>query len=98
MRAQPVTADPNDMWGLLLYSMRYAMGRSSYAPGEAVDLVLRYADALETHQLQQIADEIDDHLKLFGEHSARQYKQPADILRDLQTGAAKMREAARARK
>jgi hypothetical protein len=54
----PVTVSPADAWGLILYSVRYALGRRTYAADDAGNYVLRYQDALETWQLAQIVREI----------------------------------------
>jgi hypothetical protein len=55
---RPVTVSPADAWGMVLYSVRYALGRRTYAVDDVCEYVLRYQDALETWQLQQIVGEI----------------------------------------
>lgn len=51
-------ARPDDIWTLVLCTLRYAMGRRSYITGLACDLVRRYARLLTQEQLAQIATEI----------------------------------------
>jgi hypothetical protein len=92
---QPVTITPREAWALLLYSVRYALNRESYAVSESIDLVLRYRDALTNRQLEQIAQEIDEHLER--QRSGFMRKQPDDIIRTLSIGAANIREAAQSR-
>lgn len=48
----------NDLWVLLLCSLRYAMGRASYVTGEVANLVWRYRNHLTQPQRAQIAGEI----------------------------------------
>lgn len=51
--------DHKDLWMLLLSTVRYSMGRSTYMTSYAVDLVCRYEQSLQTAQLMQIAEEIE---------------------------------------
>jgi len=53
---------PDTLWGMILYSVRYAMGRRSCAPGEACDWVRGYQDYLTPHQVEQIAREVNEEL------------------------------------
>jgi hypothetical protein len=76
-----------DLWGLLLYSIRYALGRQTYAVDDALEYVLRYGAALEAWQLEQIAKEIDEHM-------ARSPHEPRDIRGAWERGAARIREMA----
>lgn len=92
---QPVTVTPHDAWALLLYSVRYALNRQSYAVSESIDLVLRYSSALTKRQLEQIAQEIDEHLER--QRKGFMMRQPEDIIRTLTIGAANIREAAKSR-
>jgi hypothetical protein len=52
----PVPLD--DFWHLVLQSVRYCMGRMSYAVGVCCDMVRSYAKHLKPHQVAQIAREI----------------------------------------
>jgi hypothetical protein len=47
-----------DLWVLLLCSLRYAMGRASYVTGEVADMIRRYKSHLTAPQRAQIAGEI----------------------------------------
>ena len=51
-----------DMWPLLLQSVRYAMGRQSYAVGECCRMVRMYAGHLTAGQVAQIGREIAEGL------------------------------------
>jgi hypothetical protein len=55
-RSIPLT--PDAAWPLLLYSVRYAVGRRSTAPSTTVDLVRRYWRLLLPEQVAQIVREI----------------------------------------
>jgi hypothetical protein len=92
---RPVTVTPHDAWGLLLYSVRYALNRETYAVSESIDLVLRYRDALTKRQLEQIAQEIEEHLDR--QRSGFMRKQPDDIINTLSIGARNIREVANQR-
>jgi hypothetical protein len=54
--------DDNDLWVLLMSTIRYAMGRRSYITGLAPDLVIKYWDGLDSGQLKQIAREIREEI------------------------------------
>lgn len=49
---------PQDMWVMLLSTVRYSMGRRTYMSSLAGDLLFRYEKYLTTQQLIQVADEI----------------------------------------
>lgn len=53
----------NELWGMLLYSMRYAFGRRSYAVGEVCDWIRAYQQLLTTERLEQIAREVNEELE-----------------------------------
>ena len=53
-----------DLFFLVLGYVRYAMGRMSTAPSTAQDLVARYGSHLSDHQLKQVADEIEEQVRL----------------------------------
>ena len=55
---------PNTMWCLLLYTVRYAMGRMSSAPSDAADWVRRYRKHLTAGQIEQIAEEVATELRI----------------------------------
>jgi hypothetical protein len=52
-----------DLFTLLLCTVRYSMGRCTYMSSLAPDLVLRYGKQLERRHLVQIADEIEKELQ-----------------------------------
>jgi hypothetical protein len=64
-----IQVDTADMWPLLINSVRYAIGRASYAPAEVADLVRKYGAALKSWQRQQIAQEIGEEIR-FGKRIA----------------------------
>lgn len=53
----------NDLWFMLLSTVRYSMGRCSYAPSYAVELVDRYRAHLAPEQLDQIYREVETELE-----------------------------------
>lgn len=55
---------PNTMWCLLLYTVRYAMGRMSSAPSDAADWVRQYRKHLTAQQIEQIAEEVETELRV----------------------------------
>lgn len=55
-------ASDNDMWILLLSTVRYSMGRQTYMSSLAWELVDTYNQALTDDQLRQIIVEIQDAL------------------------------------
>jgi hypothetical protein len=55
---------PVDMWWFLLTSMRYSLGRESYAASLTADLIRRYGRYLTDQQVKQIAREIRDDLHM----------------------------------
>lgn len=60
-----VKVAPLDMWTLLLSTIRYSMGRSSYITDTAPKLVIQYASALRASQLEQIAREIEEEIAVY---------------------------------
>lgn len=53
-----------DIWPLLLCTIRYAMGRSSYIVGDACDYYRRYRARLTAYQRKQIGREIAEAIAL----------------------------------
>ena len=51
------------MWSLLLYSVRYAMGRQTGAPSDVADWVRAYRSSLTDWQIKQIAEEVAEELQ-----------------------------------
>lgn len=58
-----VSIAPNTLWLLLLYSMRYALGRMSSAPSDVADRIRVYSKHLEPSQVAQIANEVEEALR-----------------------------------
>lgn len=56
------TVDPETLWCLLLYTMRYALGRASSAPSDAANWIRRYRHYLKPWQVEQIAKEVEEEL------------------------------------
>lgn len=52
-----------DLWFMLLSTIRYSLGRTSYAPSYAMELTLRYRNELEPEQVKQLCDEVRDWLR-----------------------------------
>lgn len=48
----------SDLWVMLMATIRYALGRRSYMPGVAIDLVQKYKAALTAQQKAQVKEEI----------------------------------------
>jgi len=59
------SVDPNTMWCLLLYSMRYSMGRTSSSPSDVSNWIRRYRKYLSPRQIEQIAEEIETELQIY---------------------------------
>ncbi len=59
----------NDIWVMLLSTIRYSMGRMSYMPSYCVDLYHSYKKALTKEQRLQIAEEINQELKIAESHN-----------------------------
>ena len=55
---------PNTMWCLLLYSMRYALGRMSSSPSDVSDWIRAYRKHLDPWQVKQIAEEAEAELQI----------------------------------
>lgn len=62
---RPVEVLPDDLWFMLLSTVRYSFGRASYAPEYARELIHRYEDALTAGQLIQIMDEVNRELRMY---------------------------------
>lgn len=58
------TIDKNDMWILLMSTIRYSMGRRTYMSSLAGELVVKYKNYLTKQQLIQIMEEIRKELRL----------------------------------
>ena len=58
------SVDSNTLWCLLLYSMRYALGRMSSSPSDVSDWIRRYRKHLTPRQIEQIAEEVETELQL----------------------------------
>jgi len=63
-----VSIEPNTLWCLLLYSMRYALGRMSSSPSDVSDWIRAYRKHLSPQQIEQIAEEVETELR----HAERQ--------------------------
>ena len=53
------------MWTFLLSTVRYSLGRSTYMTSHAPELVAKYHEYLEDHQLRQVEREIVQELRRF---------------------------------
>jgi hypothetical protein len=54
---QPVDVD--DLRSLIIYSVRYAMGRQSYAPSEVQAIARKHRSVMRPHELRRMAYDID---------------------------------------
>lgn len=62
LRARDV--DDRELWLMLLSTVRYAMGRSSYITSTAADLVRQFRSRLTAERVQQIAREVQKDLEI----------------------------------
>ena len=53
-----------DLWPLLLSTIRHAMGRRSYLPGYVQEMVQNYSSHLSDAQLKQMQQEVEDELRI----------------------------------
>lgn len=63
----PMAPGPEDLWVMLLSTIRYSLGRQTYMTSFAPELVLKYSYHLTVNQLLQVAREIQEYLDLHGE-------------------------------
>ena len=67
-RSQPSEAIPTpqsqDMWIMLLSTVRYSMGRRTYMSSVAPELVIKYRYYLQLSRVKQIRDEVQKELEL----------------------------------
>ena len=54
---------PDDLWTMLLSTVRYAMGRQTYIVGLTCDMVRRYGGSLTFEQTAQIGREIREEVE-----------------------------------
>lgn len=64
MPKQDTRVGTADLWVMLLSTIRYSMGRSTYMPSYCAELYERFKKFLETHHRHQIAREIEEELRL----------------------------------
>lgn len=84
---------PQDLWVLLLSTIRYSFGRQTYMTSLAWELVVQYHEAMSSGQLRQICREIMN--------EARMYRRAGKRLPDESTwvrGAMRIHRLARKRK
>ena len=62
------TVTNNNMWVLLLSTIRYSMGRRTYMSSLAPELVMEYWEYLSTDQLNQIRKEVEKELEIDREY------------------------------
>lgn len=63
----PMAPGPEDLWVMLLSTIRYSLGRQTYMTSFAPELVLKYSYHLTVNQLLQVAREIQEYLDIHGE-------------------------------
>lgn len=61
-----VSIGANDLRTLLICSMRYALGRSTYMPGMVQGLIRQHATLFSERDRQQLAEEICQHGDMYG--------------------------------
>ena len=87
---QLAAVTPEDLWVMLLSTIRYSLGRSSYITSWAAELAVRYEAFLRYEQLVQLADEVEHELAVAEVHD-RTVGMPCDhagwkkLARDLRT-------------
>ena len=54
----------SDMWIMLMSTIRYSIGRRTYMPGLAGELVIKYENYLSMEQLKQIEREIREEIRM----------------------------------
>ena len=59
-----VVISTTDLWGWLLFSMRYMFGRMSYGPSMIMGDIRRHAVHLTDYQIQQMGREVETELRL----------------------------------
>lgn len=57
-----ISVHPNDLWTMLLCTVRYSMGRMTYMPSTCVGLYQRYGKALCSRERGQLLKEIQAEL------------------------------------
>lgn len=57
----PINVDEKDLRVLLLCTFRYSLGRMSYMPGLAQDLIKKYKNVFNIQDFQQMAEDITTH-------------------------------------
>ena len=65
---QLAAVTPEDLWVMLLSTIRYSLGRSSYITSWAAELAVRYEAFLRYEQLVQLADEVEGQEQLTPAH------------------------------
>lgn len=58
-----IAIESSELWTMLLSTVRYSMGRSSYIVSTTCDLVRKYRHHLNQHQVVQIRREIEEALR-----------------------------------
>jgi len=61
-KLQTIQVEYQDLWTLLLSTIRYSMGRTTYMPEYCIDLYLNYGRKLSVGCKKQIANEIKEKL------------------------------------
>ena len=59
-----VAISTTDLWGWLLFSMRYMFGRMSYGPSMIMGDIRRFAHHLTDSQIEQMGREVEAELRL----------------------------------
>lgn len=54
-----------DLWPMVMSTVRYMMGRRSGSTGWALDIIVRYSKHLTTQQINQIYAEVDEELRKY---------------------------------
>jgi len=60
---------PDDLWMMMLATVRYAMGRRTYVTSWCLEMVDRYKGHLTQHQRDQLRAEVETELRMAGEGS-----------------------------
>ena len=90
-RAEREQIGSEDLWTLLLCSLRYSLGRQSYMPSLYQDIALSHAGRLTADQCHQLAQETEEFLKRRSDVDLYGFQ---DIRDSWDAFARRMREAA----
>lgn len=66
-----VKVPAQDLWVMLMSTIRYAMGRRSYMPSLSIEFVERYRSYLTDQQFKQLLDEVRSEIARYEAFNSR---------------------------